>query len=189
MTFFTRSSLSTGLATVAAAASFAVLAPAAANADAIDDALNALPAGQITCEQAESYWTNTADYNEKVAMAQMVARFDSRGAEINAALARVDEAATRCGLKGGTAAPTNGGDNTPAPGNPAPAPSQDNNTPAQNQGIEGAPTIAVPTAPGTPTITIPAFNTVNLVLPDLLRIVQDFLTQWGINIDLTRFLR
>lgn len=179
MTFFSRSSLSTGLATVAAAASFAVLAPAAANADAIDDALNALPAGQITCEQAENYWTNTADYNEKVAMAQMVARFDSRGAEINAALARVDEAATRCGLKGGA----------PTLNNPAPAPNEGSPAAPQNQGIQGAPTITIPTAPGTPTITIPAFNTVNLVLPDLLRIVQDFLVQWGINIDLGQFLR
>ncbi|QGU06052.1 hypothetical protein COCCU_00420 [Corynebacterium occultum] len=202
MTLFSRFSLKTGLATAAVAASFAILAPAAANADPIDDALNALPAGQISCEQAESYWTNTDDYNQKVAMAQAVSRFDSRGGEINAALARVDEAANRCGLKGGAAPAqnTNGGNTAPVQnntngGNTAPVQNNNggnnggNNTPAQNNAIEGAPTITVPTAPGTPTITVPAFNMVNVVMPDLLRIVQEFLAQWGINIDLTQFLR
>lgn len=191
MTFFSRSSLKTGLATAAVAASFAIVAPAAANADVIDDALNSLPSGEITCAQAEGYWTDTADYNEKVALAQGVARFDSRGAEINAALARVDEAANRCGLKGG------GGNTAPAPSNNAPAqnntPTPSNNgggntAPAQNNaGIKGAPTINIPVAPGTPTITVPAFNAVNFVIPDLLKIVQDFLAQWGFNINLTQF--
>ncbi|MGP6174326.1 hypothetical protein [Corynebacterium sp. A21] len=188
MTIFSRSSFKTGLATAAVAASFAIVAPAAANADVIDDALNALPSGEITCAQAEGYWTNSADYNEKVALAQTVARFDSRGAEINAALARVDEAANRCGLKGGgNTAPAQ---NT-APVNNTPAPSNNNggNTaPVQNNtGIEGAPTVSIPVAPGTPTITVPAFNAVNFVIPDLLKIVQDFLAQWGFNIDLSQF--
>ncbi|MBF4553298.1 hypothetical protein [Corynebacterium suicordis] len=84
------------------AALFTVLcssSPAVANADAIDRALNALPAGQISCEQARNYWTNTADYNNKVAQARALALVDPRGPQILAALARVDEAANRCGLK------------------------------------------------------------------------------------------
>ena len=81
----------------------ATLAPAA-QADAIDDTLAKLPSGPISCDQAAKYWTNDADYQQKVRQAQTVARFDSRGPQILDALSRVDEAATRCGLKGGGAA-------------------------------------------------------------------------------------
>lgn len=87
-------------AATAAIAGTLVLAPAA-KADLIDDALAKLPAGQIPCSQAAKYWTNEADYNAKVRQAQTVARFDSRGPQILEALGRVDEAANRCGLKGG----------------------------------------------------------------------------------------
>ena len=76
----------------------ATLAPAA-QADAIDDTLAKLPSGPISCDQAAKYWTNDADYQQKVRQAQTVARFDSRGPQILDALSRVDEAATRCGLK------------------------------------------------------------------------------------------
>lgn len=72
-----------------------------ASADTIDRALAAVPSGQISCEQASRYWTNTADYNNKVAQARAVATFDRRGPQILDALARIDEAANRCGLKGG----------------------------------------------------------------------------------------
>ena len=44
-----------------------------ASADTIDRALVAVPSGQISCEQASRYWTNTADYNNKVAQARAVA--------------------------------------------------------------------------------------------------------------------
>lgn len=76
-----------------------------ANADIIDDALSALPDGPITCEQASKYWTNTADYNQKVTMARIAARFEPRGPQILEALERVDEAANRCGLKDGSGPP------------------------------------------------------------------------------------
>lgn len=76
-----------------------------AKADIIDDALSALPDGPITCEQASKYWTNTADYNQKVTMARIAARFDPRGPQILEALERVDEAANRCGLKDGSGPP------------------------------------------------------------------------------------
>ena len=73
----------------------------AAQADVVDRALAALPKGQISRAQATKYWTNTADYHRKVAQARALAAVDPRGPQILAALARVDEAANRCGLKGG----------------------------------------------------------------------------------------
>lgn len=163
--------------TVAAVGAFSVASPAIAAADPIDDVLNALPAGQITCAQAERYWTNEADYRNKVAQANTLAMFDSRGPQIRAALARVDEAANRCGLKGGS---NTGGNNAPAPTAPAapvaPGPAQSAPAPAPAaQNISLA-------APGTPsfTIDIPGFG--SLTLPDLYRIVAEFLAQFGIRI-------
>lgn len=99
--------------TVAAVGVLSFAAPATASADQVDDILNALPAGQITCEQAQRYWTDEADYNSKVTQANALALFDSRGPQIKAALARVDEAANRCGLKGGGAAATGNNAGTP----------------------------------------------------------------------------
>ncbi len=163
--------------TAAAIGAFSLATPAAASADAIDDVLNAIPSGQISCAQAERYWTTEADYNSKVSQANTLALFDSRGPQIKAALARVDEAANRCGLKGGaantggnaggnTGGNTGGGNNAPAPAPAAPAPA-----PALNL-----------VAPGTPsfTIEIPGFGLV--ALPDLYKIVVQFLGQFGIRI-------
>ena len=73
----------------------ATLVAPAAHADMIDNALHAIPNGQISCAQASKYWTNTADYNNKVAQARAVAAFDARGGQIIAALGRIDEAANR----------------------------------------------------------------------------------------------
>lgn len=169
--------------TAAAIGAFSVAAPVTASADPIDDVLNALPAGQISCSQAERYWTNEADYNNKVAQANALAIFDNRGPQIRAALARVDEAANRCGLKGGGADNTggntggnnNGGNNNNGGGNNAPAPA-----PAPAPAVT-APTISL-VAPGTPsfTVEIPGFGTVSL--PDLYQIVAQFLVQFGIRI-------
>lgn len=174
--------------TAAAIGAFSVASPALASADPIDDALRAIPSGQISCAQAERYWTSEADYNSKVAQANALALFDRRGPQIKAALARVDEAANRCGLKGGAAntggnaggntggnnntggntggGNTGGGNNAPAPAPAAPAPA-----PALNL-----------VAPGTPsfTIEIPGFGLV--ALPDLYQIVVQFLGQFGIRI-------
>lgn len=164
--------------TVALTATFigaATLAsPAIASADIIDNALNALPSGQISCSQAEKYWTSEADYNSKVAQANALAMFDSRGPQIKSALARVEEAANRCELKGGAApapapAPAPGGNNGGGGQAPAPAPS--------------APAPVVNLAPaGTPAVTVevPGFGGVQL--PDLFKIVQEFLAQFGIKI-------
>lgn len=176
--------------TVAAVGAFSVASPAIASADPIDDVLNALPSGQISCSQAERYWTDEADYNSKVAQANALAIFDSRGPQIRAALARVDEAANRCGLKGGganntggnnnaggnnTGGGTTGGNNNTGGGNNAPAPA-----PAP------APAAATPTislvAPGVPffNIEIPGFGVISL--PDLYQIVAQFLAQFGIRV-------
>lgn len=174
--------------TAAAIGAFSMASPAIASADPIDDALKAIPSGQISCAQAERYWTDEADYNSKVSQANALALFDRRGPQIKAALARVDEAANRCGLKGGAAntggntggnnnaggntggdtGGNGGGNNAPAPA-PAPAPAAP------------APALTL-VAPGTPsfTIEIPGFGAV--ALPDLHRIVAQFLAQFGIKI-------
>ncbi|MGV0397541.1 hypothetical protein ACUY3M_04280 [Corynebacterium suicordis] len=126
--------------------------PAVANADAIDRALNALPAGQISCEQARNYWTNTADYNNKVAQARALALVDPRGPQILAALARVDEAANRCGLKAS------------APAAPA--------TPPAVHVIPGAPVAQV--------INVPVVGAI--AVPDLFKMLQNWLAGFGIRI-------
>ncbi|MFP7365248.1 hypothetical protein SFC07_05635 [Corynebacterium callunae] len=67
---------------------------------AVGAMLAQVPSGDISCDTAAAYWTSDADYQNKVAQAQALAAFDSRGNEILAALARVDAAAESCGLKG-----------------------------------------------------------------------------------------
>lgn len=151
--------------------------PAIASADIIDNALAALPSGEISCSQAEKYWTTEADYNSKVAQANALAMFDSRGPQIKAALARVDEAANRCGLKGGTVAAQG---ETTAP--------QDNTGTSQTAPAPAAPaapaaTPVVNLAPaGSPTFTIEVPGVGGVQLPDLYQIVQQFLAQFGIKI-------
>ncbi|MHA2787725.1 hypothetical protein ACXZ66_01040 [Corynebacterium sp. S7] len=158
--------LRTVIAGVAAATAVA-LSPAVANADAVDDVLNALPSGQITCAQAERYWTNDADYNNKVAQANALAMFDSRGNEIRAALSRVDEAANRCGLKGGST----GGNAAPS----QPAPSQPAPSAPQGQVISLAPQ-------GVPSINIPVANVATITLPDVAKLFQELLATFNITL-------
>ena len=157
-----------------------LIASPAASADVIDDALAALPSGQISCEQAQRYWTNEADYNNKVRQAQMVARFDSRGPQILDALGRVDEAATRCGLKGGGApaqqqspAPSQPAPNRPAPSQPAPnrpAPSQPANAP------QGQAPVLLNLAPSNvPSFEVPVADKGSVILPDLLELIRQAL--------------
>lgn len=161
------------LASAPLMAAAAALTPAVAQADQVDQALAALPAGQISCEQATKYWTNEADYNDKVAKANALAMFDSRGPQIRDALARIEEAANRCGLKGGGAAPAPapapaaGGDAAPAPA-PAPAPA--------------GPAPIVLAAPGMPTITVYLPGGQPVQLPNLQQMVANFLAQFGIRI-------
>ncbi|MCT2338110.1 hypothetical protein [Corynebacterium sp. p3-SID1056] len=149
-----------------------------AQADAIDDALAKLPAGEISCEQAEKYWTNDADYNAKVRQARTIARFDSRGPQILDALARVENAANRCGLKGTTGG--NQGNTQPAQPaqkpaqKPAPKPAQPAPKPAQ----QARPLIVL--APqGVPTFDAPVANVATVRLPDLAVIAQQLLAQYG----------
>ena len=91
--------MKTRISLLSITAAVVTMSPAIATADPIDDALAKLPAGEITCEQAESYWTTESEYEAIRAQAQIVATFHDRGDEIIAALARVDEVADRCGLK------------------------------------------------------------------------------------------
>ena len=171
------------LALSAAVASTIALAPAA-QADAIDDALAKLPSGPISCDQAQRYWTNEADYNSKVRQAQTIARFDRRGPQILDALARVDEAANRCGLKGGGAQNNGGGNGGRAQNNggggarnnqPAPqAPAQ----PQQQAPAAPAPaaqnTIVLAPA-GAPSFEVPVNGVGTVVLPDVLAMLRQAL--------------
>ncbi|QPK83307.1 hypothetical protein G7Y29_00260 [Corynebacterium qintianiae] len=150
----------------AALASALTLAPMTApfaSADVIDDALGKLPSGPISCEQASRYWTNDADYQSRVRQAQTIAMFDSRGSQILAALARVDEAANRCGLKG-----TSNQHAAPVPA-PKPAPKPAPAAPA-SQVINLAPQ-------GVPSVDVPVANVATVRLPDLAVIVNQLLAQ------------
>ncbi len=160
-----------------AAATAITLSPAVANADVVDDALNALPAGQITCAQAERYWTNEADYNNKVAQANALAMFDSRGNEIRAALARVDEAANRCGLKGGNTGNTGGNTapSRPAPSQPAPSRPAPSQPAPQGQVISLAPQ-------GVPSVNIPVANVATIQVPDVAAMFQELLATFNIKL-------
>lgn len=177
------------LALGAAVASTIALAPAA-QADMIDDALAKLPSGPISCDQAKRYWTNEADYNSKVRQAQTVARFDSRGPRILNALARVDEAANRCGLKGsGNAGGGTAQNNQGAPQNNQGQPQQQ----APRQGQQGqpqqqapAPAAPAPAAPaaqntivlapaGAPSFEVPVNGVGTVVLPDVLAMLRQAL--------------
>ncbi|MDK7181003.1 hypothetical protein QP446_09585 [Corynebacterium riegelii] len=186
------------LALGAAVASTIALAPAA-QADMIDDALAKLPSGPISCDQAKRYWTNEADYNSKVRQAQTVARFDSRGPQILNALARVDEAANRCGLKGsGNAGGGNNAGGGAAQSNqraPQNNQGQQNNqrAPQNNQGQQGqpqqqapAPAAPAPAAPaaqntivlapaGAPSFEVPVNGVGTVVLPDVLAMLRQAL--------------
>lgn len=161
MTLFTRRSVTTGLATAAMAVTLA--SPLTAHADIVDDALAKLPSGPITCEQANQYWTTEADFNSKRSQALAVAPFHPRGGEIRAAIGRIDEAANRCGLRGGGAQ---------APSNQAPS----NQAPAQQAPVGQV--ITIPVAPGTPTVTIPVGGAATIVAPDVAKIIADFLAQF-----------
>lgn len=142
-----------------------VSAPGLAQADQVDQVLAALPAGPISCEQAAKYWTNEADYNDKVAQANMLAMVDSRGPQIRDALARVDEAANRCGLEGGAA--------------PAPAPAQGGAAPAPAPAPTGA---IMSSAPGLPSINVQLPGGQWITVPNLQQIAADFLAKFGIRI-------
>ena len=176
------------LALGAAVASTIALAPAA-QADMIDDALAKLPSGPISCDQAKRYWTNEADYNSKVRQAQTVARFDSRGPQILNALARVDEAANRCGLKGsgnnagGGAAQNNQGTPQNNQGQQNQPQQQAPRQGQQGQPQQQAPAPAAPAAQntivlapaGAPSFEVPVNGVGTVVLPDVLAMLRQAL--------------
>ncbi|OHF40393.1 hypothetical protein [Corynebacterium sp. HMSC074A01] len=165
---------------LSAAAAGTLFAAQPAHADAIDDALAKLPAGEISCEQAEKYWTNDADYNAKVRQARTIARFDSRGPQILDALARVESAANRCGLKGtnggGQQAPAQQAPAKPAPAQQAqPAPAK----PAQSAPAQSGKPVIVLAPQGVPTFDAPVSNVATVRLPDLAVIAQQLLAQYA----------
>lgn len=171
------------LAMTAALAGTIAAAPTA-QADAIDDTLAKLPAGPISCDQASRYWTNDADYQQKVRQARTIAMFDRRGPQILDALSRVDEAANRCGLKG-----TTGGNktaNTTAPKRqnqqpkPQQQPAQQQNQPNQQPKLNIQPQFPERvnlTPAGMPSFDVPVAGVTTLQLPDLLKLLQDALAQ------------
>ena len=162
------------LAMTATLAGTVALAPTA-GADAIDDALAKMPSGPISCDQASRYWTNDADYQQKVRQARAVAAFDRRGPQILDALSRVDEAANRCGLKGG-AKPAQPKQNNQGNQNnqQQPQPKQQ----AQNpQNLNVSPQLINLAPAGVPTVEVPVANVVTLQLPDIIKIIQQALAQ------------
>ena len=149
----------------------ATLSTGVAGADAIDDALAKLPAGQISCDQASRYWTNDADFNAKKRQAQTIAAFDRRGPQIQAALGRVEEAANRCGLRGTTGKPANKQQT-------APAPAQQNAQPAPAPAPQSTPVITLAPA-NVPTFDMPVAGAVTLRLPDLSVIARELLAKYA----------
>ena len=139
--------------TAFAVAGLVATTPAIAHADIVDDYLAAIPAGQISCQQANNYWTNAEDYQSKRSQALLGANFHPRGGEIRAAVSRVDEAANRCGLLGGGGQAA-AGQNNQAPA-PAPAaPAAQSPAPAQQAPAPAAPANNTVTVVGQ-TITVP----------------------------------
>ena len=171
-------SMKTAVASVVAAGAVTALSPALASAGPVDEALALIPVDEITCDQARSYWTTEAEYNSIRTQAQAVSWVHPRGGEIRAALARVEEAANRCGLKGGGGGQSAPGNNNPGNSNPG------NRTP--NNPAPGAPApdrgnvITVPVAPGTPTFDLPIGDVATVELPDLAVIFRDFLNSVNI---------
>lgn len=156
--------------TAFAVAGLVATAPAIAHADIVDDYLAAIPAGQISCQQANNYWTNADDYQNKRSQALLGANFHPRGGEIRAAVARVDEAAHRCGLLGGGAqAPSGQNNQAPAPGQQVPA--------AQSP----APTQQAPAAPAPNTVTVAGHSfPVPEILAPVVTWLRDVLGGFGI---------
>ena len=163
------------LAMTATLAGTVALAPTA-GADAIDDALAKMPSGPISCDQASRYWTNDADYQQKVRQARAIAAFDRRGPQILDALSRVDEAANRCGLKGG-AKPAQPKQNNQS-NQQQPQQTQPKQQQAQNpQNLNVSPQLINLAPTGVPTVEVPVANVVTLQLPDIIKIIQQALAQ------------
>jgi len=177
------------LAMTATLAGTVALAPTA-GADAIDDTLAKLPSGPISCDQASRYWTNDADYQQKVRQARAVAAFDRRGPQILDALSRVDEAANRCGLKGTQGGAKPAQNNQPKQNQQQPQQQPKQNQPAQNQqpkqnnqnpqNLNVRPQIPerINLAPaGAPSFDVPVANITTLQLPDIIKMIQQALAQ------------
>ena len=170
------------LAMTATLAGTVALAPTA-GADAIDDTLAKLPSGPISCDQASRYWTNDADYQQKVRQARAVAAFDRRGPQILDALSRVDEAANRCGLKGGAkpAQPkqnNQGNQKNQQQSQPKQPQQTQPKQQAQNpQNLNVSPQLINLAPAGVPTVEVPVANVVTLQLPDIIKIIQQALAQ------------
>ena len=177
------------LAMTATLAGTVALAPTA-GADAIDDALAKLPSGPISCDQASRYWTNDADYQQKVRQARAIAAFDRRGPQILDALSRVDEAANRCGLKGTQGGAKPAQNNQPKQNQQQPQHQPKQNQPAQNQqpkqnnqnpqNLNVRPQFPerINLAPaGAPSFDVPVANITTLQLPDIIKMIQQALAQ------------
>lgn len=183
------------LALAALTAATVSAAPAAASADAVDDLLAKMPAGPISCEQAQAHWTNASDYANKRSQAMAVAAFHPRGGEIRAAVSNMDEAIARCGLNGVDNTTGNQTASRPAnrPANNAPTPAQNapapaNNAPAQPASpaatplqqalaksstttVNGLPVFELFVIPGQPTVDVPVANLAIVRVPDVAKII------------------
>lgn len=137
--------------------------PAVASADPVDDLLAKVPAGQISCEKARSYWTNPGDYQSKRSQALSVATFHPRGGEIRSAIARMDDAVNRCNLG------QSGNQQQPAVQNNHQKRAPQNTHRAQN-------VIELAVVPGPPTVDVP-FTGQTFRIPDLAALARTALAQ------------
>ncbi|WJY88661.1 hypothetical protein [Corynebacterium confusum] len=140
--------------------------PAVASADPVDDLLAKVPAGQISCEKARSYWTNPGDYQSKRSQALSVATFHPRGGEIRSAIARMDDAVNRCNL--------GQSGNQQQQQNRAPQTNQQNRAPQNNNRPQNVIDLAV--IPGQPTVDLP-FAGQTFRLPDFVAMARTALAQ------------
>lgn len=139
--------------------------PAMASADPVDDLLATVPAGQISCEKARSYWTNPGDYQSKRSQALSVATFHPRGGEIRSAIARMDDAVNRCNL---------GQSGNQQQQNRAPQTNHQNRAPQNNNRPQNVIDLAV--IPGQPTVDVP-FAGQTFRIPDLAALARTALAQ------------
>ena len=181
-------SAKTGLLAAATALTATLASPAIASADVVDDVLAKFPAGQISCSQAESQYTNASDYNSKKNQALAVANFHSRGGEIREAIGRMDEAIDRCNLNSNTSGNTNSGNTNTGNTNSGNTNNSGNTSGNQNSGntnsgnksntdANGKDVIEILVQPGMPTVDVPVANVVTFRIPDALKMATDAIEQ------------
>ena len=193
-------SAKTGLIAAATALTATLASPAIASADVVDDLLAKMPAGEISCSQAESQYTNPSDYNSKKSQALAVANFHPRGGEIREAIGRMDSAIERCNLGSNTSGNSNTGNtNSDNSNNNTGNTSGNQNSGNTNSGntsgntnsgnksktdANGKEVIEILVQPGMPTVDVPVADIATFRIPDALKMATDAVEQGSSNLEL-----